>query len=97
MCHLEMAAGVEHIHSKNFVHRDINPTNILIDRPADAVQLKISDFYRCKVTDTDGTFLQPNEQLRETQIRETQIRETQIRETINYFTCTFLVYTKERV
>jgi serine/threonine protein kinase len=56
----QMAAGVEHIHSKNVVHRDIKPTNILIHRPTDAVQvqLKISGFGCCEVTDTDGTFLQ---------------------------------------
>ena len=55
----QMAAGVEHIHSNNLVHHDINPHNILIYRPADAVQvqLKISGFSFCEVTDTDGTFL----------------------------------------
>jgi serine/threonine protein kinase len=55
----QMAGGVQHIHSKNLVHRDINPTNILIGRPAGAVQvqLKISGFGFCEDIEKDGTFL----------------------------------------
>ena len=39
-----MAAGVEHIHSNNWVHRDIKPDNILICAIDGWVRLKISDF-----------------------------------------------------
>ena len=43
-CLHQMAAGVEHIHSNNWVHRDIKPDNILICAIDGWVRLKISDF-----------------------------------------------------
>ena len=52
---LDMAEGLEHIHSNQLVHRDIKPQNILIAmdwRPL----LKISDFGLCKGTSQNGTF-----------------------------------------
>jgi serine/threonine protein kinase len=52
---LDMAEGLEHIHSNQLVHRDIKPQNILIaikSRPL----LKISDFGLCKETSQNGTF-----------------------------------------
>jgi serine/threonine protein kinase len=57
-CLLDMARGLEHIHSKHFVHRDLKPENILISLPDNnnKIHLKISDFGLCKSTSERGTF-----------------------------------------
>jgi serine/threonine protein kinase len=49
-----MAEGVRYIHSKNLVHRDIKPDNVLI-YVKDEVLLKISDF-GCSKQSRDGVF-----------------------------------------
>ena len=54
-CLHQMAAGVEHIHSNNWVHRDIKPGNILICAIDGWVRLKIADFGCSKKSD-EGTF-----------------------------------------
>jgi serine/threonine protein kinase len=51
---IDMAQGVRYIHSKNLVHRDIKPGNVLID-VKDEVLLKISDF-GCSKRSYDGEF-----------------------------------------
>ena len=45
---IQMALGVKHIHSKQLIHRDIKPHNVLISKIGDDVVLKISDFGFCK-------------------------------------------------
>jgi len=53
----QMAAGVQHIHSRKLVHRDIKPENVLISKPMDSrVHLKISDFGLSKCTTDSGRF-----------------------------------------
>lgn len=36
--------AVEHIHSKNYVHRDLKPDNILLDNFNDLSTIKVADF-----------------------------------------------------
>ena len=49
-CLLDMADGLQYIHSKNIVHGDIKPRNILISLPDEdgSVRIKISDFGLCR-------------------------------------------------
>ena len=55
---VHMAEGLCYIHSKNLVHRDIKPDNILISASATDVLLKISDFGLCKETSFQGSYSQ---------------------------------------
>ncbi|KAI9561021.1 hypothetical protein GHT06_011977 [Daphnia sinensis] len=51
---IQMATGLQYIHSKHFVHRDIKPANVLI---SSTFVLKISDFgFSRTVTTTSGSF-----------------------------------------
>ncbi len=50
-----MATGMQYIHSKGIVHRDMNPCNILISKTL-PVCLMISDFGISTPIDHDGTF-----------------------------------------
>ena len=36
---LQAARGLEHIHSKNLVHRDVKPANLFLTRPAEQVKI----------------------------------------------------------
>lgn len=47
----------EYIHSKNLLHRDISPNNILLNEYDDALVIKISDFGLVKVEDSQLTAL----------------------------------------
>eukprot|EP00347_Sterkiella_histriomuscorum_P013405 403364831 len=39
-----LLSAVEHVHQKNFVHRDLKPDNILIADPNDLTTVKLADF-----------------------------------------------------
>jgi serine/threonine protein kinase len=39
-----LLSAVEHVHSKNYVHRDLKPDNILIDNEHDVSTVKLADF-----------------------------------------------------
>ncbi len=39
-----LLSAVEHVHSKNYVHRDLKPDNILINDPNDLNTVKLADF-----------------------------------------------------
>lgn len=50
---IQMASGLQFIHSQNFVHRDIKPANVLIST---SHVLKISDFGFCRPVTSSGSF-----------------------------------------
>jgi serine/threonine protein kinase len=52
---IQMAEGLCYIHSRNLVHRDIKPGNILVSTSSAKVLLKISDFGLSKRTSERGT------------------------------------------
>ena len=52
---IQMAEGVKYIHSKDLVHRDIKPDNVLIYAKNEVLLLKISDFGLCKPTTLRGS------------------------------------------
>lgn len=52
---LQMAEGLNYIHSMNLVHRDIKPENILISM-SEPVLIKLADFSLCKPVNQRGTF-----------------------------------------
>lgn len=53
---LQFLHGLEHIHQRNVLHRDLSPGNILVQQYADlAVTVKIADFGLAKVEDSDLT------------------------------------------
>jgi serine/threonine protein kinase len=43
----QLALGIEHIHSKNYVHGNVEPRNILVSRIESKTVLKISGFNCC--------------------------------------------------
>jgi serine/threonine protein kinase len=57
-CHalFQMADGLQHLHSKDFAHRDISPNNVLIKLINDEAVMKISDFGVCKPASETGSF-----------------------------------------
>ena len=53
---LQLASGLEHIHSKKLFHRDIKPANVLISvDPAKLVTIKWADFGLSKFVNERGT------------------------------------------
>ncbi len=54
---LQIIRAFIYIHSKNILHRDISPKNILIKKYDDVVVVKIADFGLVKVIDSDLTSL----------------------------------------
>jgi serine/threonine protein kinase len=49
---LQLVKGMKYIHSEGFIHRNLKPTNILID---DDRNVKISDFGTSRIYETDVT------------------------------------------
>ncbi|XP_046461710.1 serine/threonine-protein kinase/endoribonuclease ire-1-like [Daphnia pulex] len=52
---LQMAKGLQYIHSMNLVHRDIKPENMMISI-TQPVHIKLADFGLCKPVNQRGTF-----------------------------------------
>ncbi len=56
---LQLASGLEHIHSLKLIHRDIKPENVLIHVDSDEkVTMKWADFGLSKPVNERGTFTQ---------------------------------------
>ncbi|KAI9550242.1 hypothetical protein GHT06_001529 [Daphnia sinensis] len=57
---VQLASGLEHIHSKELIHRDIRPNNVLISKtttsPSVEVTIKLADFGLSKQVNERGTF-----------------------------------------
>jgi serine/threonine-protein kinase/endoribonuclease IRE1 len=53
----QIANGLRYIHSRNLVHRDVKPDNILISMTT-PVQMKLSDFGYVKKISPQGTYTQ---------------------------------------
>ena len=58
-CLTQMAKGVEHIHSKNLVHGNIKPSNVLIYENNRQVILKIADFGLCNQAQGGREYFSP--------------------------------------
>jgi len=46
---LQIAEGIEFLHSKNYAHRDIKPSNILITKQGEKKGVKLADFGNCRL------------------------------------------------
>lgn len=57
---LQIIKAFSYIHSKNMLHRDISPKNILLKKYDDVVVVKIADFGLVKIVDSDLTSLNTN-------------------------------------
>ena len=55
---LQLAEGLEYIHSKNLIHRDIKPGNVLIyvDPNTRQITMKWADFGLSRIVNQRGTF-----------------------------------------
>ncbi len=51
----QLAAGLQHAHSKGLVHRDIKPSNAIVYKLDNRLQLKILDFGLAKATSEEAT------------------------------------------
>lgn len=49
-----LAEGMEKVHLKNIVHRDLNPNNVLVGRSAGREHVKLVDFGVAKLSDQFG-------------------------------------------
>ncbi len=58
---LQLSLGLDYIHSKNLVHRDIHPGNILINSSGRQVLIKLSDFLLSKETKNGKFVLMSNQ------------------------------------
>lgn len=47
----EMVLAIEAVHKMNYIHRDLKPDNILMDKEG---HLKLTDFGLCKFADIKG-------------------------------------------
>lgn len=54
---LDMLKGLQYIHSKKLLHRDISPNNVMIKKYDDGIQVKICDFGLVKVPEKNITSL----------------------------------------
>ena len=48
--------AIEHVHEKNYIHRDLKPQNILLDDENDLESVKIADFGLSAIFKVNPTF-----------------------------------------
>lgn len=58
MC-LDVASGMEHIHKKNYVHRDLAGRNVLVSNDGNLITYKVADFGLTQPKGEDGKYI-PN-------------------------------------
>jgi eukaryotic-like serine/threonine-protein kinase len=55
----QMIAGIAAIHGAGIVHRDIKPTNVMLDRSGDRIRVSIMDFGLARNFQSEVTLLRP--------------------------------------
>ena len=55
----QMIAGIAAIHAAGIIHRDIKPTNVMLDRSGNRVRVSIMDFGLARRYESEATILKP--------------------------------------
>lgn len=53
---LQMSLGLKFLHSLNIIHGDIKPSNFLVFKNKNKVEIKLSDFGLCKIVDSERIY-----------------------------------------
>jgi serine/threonine protein kinase len=53
---VDVAAGMEYLHSQKLIHRDLAARNLLVSPRNDSYRVKISDFGLSKILETENYY-----------------------------------------